>query len=199
MMNNDFIINDRQKQTVEKYIQLLLKWNEKINLIGKSTINDIWNRHILDSAQLIKYLSFSEIQNSLCADFGTGAGLPGIILSILGVKNITLIEKSIQKCNFLKEAVKISNNHINIINDNIFNIKNKKFDIIFSRALANLNDLLTLVKPFCKTNTRCIFLKGQKWNDELKEAKKYHDFSFNVYDSDTSDEGKILILTNLLV
>ena len=152
-----------ENKNIKKYIDLLLYWNaNKINLIGKSTIDDIENRHILDSAQLLDLLTEEEKNNSLCADFGTGAGFPGVILSILGVKNMTLIEKSIQKCNFLKEAIKFSPNKINILNENINNIKDVKFDIIFSRALADLNTLLYMVEPFLKNNTKCIFLKGKK-------------------------------------
>ena len=85
-----------QQGQLENYIKLLLEWNNKINLIGKSTIDDLWSRHIVDSAQLMKFLSEEDLKNCKCADFGTGAGFPGIVLSILGVKNMTLIEKSIQ-------------------------------------------------------------------------------------------------------
>ena len=130
------LINKEQEVILNKYINLLLGWNNKINLIGKSTENDIWNRHILDSAQLINFLNKNELELVICADIGTGAGLPGIVLSILGIKSMVLIEKSPLKCNFLKEAVKISPNNIEIINDNISNILNRKFDIVFSRALS---------------------------------------------------------------
>ena len=193
-MKNNFIINEEQQKQLENYIKLLLEWNNKINLIGKSTIDDLWNRHIVDSAQLIKFLSEDELENCKCADFGTGAGFPGIVLSILGIKNMTLIEKSIQKCNFLKEVVKFSNNKINILNKNINDVKTKKFDIIFSRALASLDELLFMVKPFVKGNTRCIFLKGRKIEDELVEAKKHHNFEYELFDSETSVDGKIVII-----
>ena len=115
---NDLLAINRNK--IDNYIQLLLKWNNRINLIGKSTIDDLWNRHIVDSAQLINFLTDEEIKNAVCADFGSGAGFPGIILSMLGLKHMTLIEKSIQKCNFLREAIKFSDNKIDIINKNIF-------------------------------------------------------------------------------
>ena len=193
-MMNSFIINEEQQRQLENYIKLLLEWNNKINLIGKSTIDDLWNRHIVDSAQLMKFLSEEELKNCKCADFGTGAGFPGIVLSILGVKNMTLIEKSIQKCNFLKEAVKFSGNKIDILNKNINDVKTKKFDVIFSRALASLNELLFIVKPFVKNNTKCIFLKGKKIEEELVEAKKHHNFEYELFDSETSEEGRVVIV-----
>ena len=185
----------QNNEALQKYIELLLYWNNnKINLIAKSTEDEIENRHILDSSQLLNLLTDEEKENANCADFGTGAGFPGLVLSILGVKHMTLMEKSVQKCNFLKEAIKFSPNSVNIINNDINTIKNIKFDIIFSRALANLNKLLFMVKPFLKKNTRCIFLKGKKVFDELEEAKKYHNFEYELFDSKTSDEGKILVL-----
>lgn len=194
IMKNDVIINGEQQKRLENYVKLLLEWNNKINLIGKSTINDLWNRHIVDSAQLIKFLNEEELKNCKCADFGTGAGFPGIVLSILGVKNMTLIEKSIRKCNFLREAVKFSSNKINILNKNISDVKTKKFDIIFSRALASLDELLFMVRPFIKNNTKCIFLKGKKIEEELAETKKHHNFEYELFDSETSGDGKIIII-----
>ena len=182
---------------IEKYVDLLLEWNKKINLIGKSTIEDIYNRHILDSKQLLKFFTKEELENLIFADFGTGAGIPGVILSISGVKNIYLVEKSFRKSQFLNEAKKISDNKITVINKNIFDIKDIKFDIIVSRALAPLNELLKMVKPFCKSNTKCVFLKGKKILEEIKEAKKEANFEYKLFDSETSNEGRIIIIEKL--
>ena len=182
---------------IEKYIDLLLEWNKKINLIGKSTIEDIYNRHILDSKQLLKFFTEEESESSVFADFGTGAGIPGVILSISGVKNIYLIEKSFRKCQFLNEAKKISDNKITVINKNIFDIKDIKFDIIVSRALAPLNELLKMVKPFCKKDTKCVFLKGKKILEEIEKARKEFNFDYKLFDSETSNEGRIIIIEKL--
>lgn len=179
---------------IREYVDLLLKWNEKINLIGKSTIEDIYNRHILDSKQLLKFFTEKELESSVFADFGTGAGIPGIILSIYGVKNIYLIEKSFRKSQFLNEAKKISDNKITVINKNIFDIKDIKFDIIVSRALAPLDELLKMIKPFCKKNTKCVFLKGKKILEEIEKAKKEFNFDYRLFDSETSSEGKVIIV-----
>lgn len=182
---------------LNEYVNLLLEWNKKINLIGKSTIEDIYIRHIKDSTQLLKFLSETELKNSVFADFGTGAGIPGIILSICGIKKIYLLEKSPRKCEFLNEARKISNNSISIINKNIFDIKNIKFDIIVSRALAPLDELLNMVYPFCKKNTKCILLKGKKTNEEIVLALKKFNFEYELFNSETSNEGKIIIINKI--
>lgn len=175
----------------------MLEWNKKINLIGASTIDDIHNRHILDCKQILDYVSEDEMNNCCFGDFGSGAGLPGIILSIYGVKNIYLLEKSYRKCEFLNEAKKISDNKISIINGNIFELKHLKFDIIVSRALASLDKLFTMVQPFLKANTKCIFLKGEKYNIEIEEALKTWNFKYELHDSKTSDSGKVVIVKNI--
>lgn len=191
------LINKEQEVILNKYVNLLLDWNNRINLIGKSTEIDILNRHILDSAQLINFLNKNELELAICVDIGTGAGLPGIVLSILGVKNMALIEKSPLKCNFLKEAVKISPNNIEIINNNISNILNRKFDIVFSRALANLSKLLSYSINLLNNDGKCIFLKGKKLNEELNEAQKLYNFDYKIEKSLTSEEGNIICISNI--
>lgn len=188
-----------QNAKLKEYVELLLRWNQKINLIGKSTESDIWNRHILDSAQLMNLLTENNLNQFNCVDIGTGAGLPGVVLSILGVKNITLVEKSPLKCNFLKEAKKVSENHIEIINDTIENISDRKFDIMFSRALADLNRLLGYSIKLLKTDGKCIFLKGRKLKEELVMAKKLYDFEYTMKKSLTSDEGTVILIKNVRV
>ena len=185
------------KQKLQEYISLLLDWNKKMNLIGQSTIEDIYNRHIKDSTQLLKFISKEEMENSVFADFGTGAGIPGIILSICGVKKIYLLEKSPKKCEFLYEAKKISNNNISIINKNIFDVKDIKFDIIVSRALAPLDELLKMIYPFFKKDSKCIFLKGKKINEEIILAQKKFNFEYELFDSETSNEGKVVIIKKI--
>ena len=185
------------EQKLLRYKNLLLQWNKKINLIGDSTIDDFDNRHIKDSLQLLKFFSEKQLKESSFVDLGTGAGIPGIILSIVGVKNMTLVEKSIQKCNFLKEAVKISDNYIKIINKNIYEIQNLKFDFIISRALANLTELIKMSKIFYKKNTQCIFLKGQKYQQELEMAQQQFKFNVELYDSETSKESRVLVIGNI--
>ena len=80
------------------------------------------------------------------------------------------------------------------MNKNINDVKTKKFDIIFSRALASLDELLFMVKPFVKNNTKCIFLKGKKTQEELVEAKKNHNFEYELFDSETSKEGRVVVI-----
>ena len=100
-ITNFYPISVSEIEKLESFVAILLKYNQEYNLIGKSTIDDIWHRHILDSAQLLQYI---KNKDSVVGDFGSGAGFPGVVLSILGVKEVHLIEKSFRKCEFLKLA-----------------------------------------------------------------------------------------------
>ena len=186
-------INENTFKQINDYVNFLLLYNKKINLISKSTENDIWNRHIIDSIQIIKLI---DNFNFKIADIGSGAGLPGIPLSIIGIKEIDLYEKSYRKCEFLEKAKKFSSNKIVIKNKNLNNIDNKIYDIIVSRALANINILLQYCIKLSKKNTQLIFLKGKKINEEILESKKYWNFEYELFDSITSNEGKIIKIKN---
>ena len=184
---------EKNKIRLTKYVDFLIEYNNKINLIGKSTINDIWDRHITDSLQLVKNIDNYNIK---IADLGSGAGLPGIPLSIIGIKEVHLFEKSVRKCEFLEQAKNFSNNKIVVRNENLNEIKKENFDIIVSRALADLNTLLYFSKNLSTKSTKLLFLKGKKIYNEIEEAKKYWHFDYKLIDSITSNEGKIIEITS---
>ena len=128
---------------------------------------------------------------------GTGAGLPGIVLCISGCKNVTLVDSNCKKINFLNLVKKEMNLSVKIILERLENLNYLKFDIITSRALANLNKLLSYSQKFMKKNTLLIFLKGKTVNEELKEAQKKWIFQFQKYKSISDSRGTILIIKNL--
>lgn len=181
-------------ERLKSFINLLLNYNQQYNLIGKSTVEDVWNRHILDSAQLLKYI---KNENLVVGDFGSGAGFPAIILSILGIKEVHLIEKSFRKCEFLQVAAKISSNKIFIHQKKVEEIKNLSFDILTSRAFAPLVDLIPIIKPFLKKDGHGIFLKGKNFENEINLAKKNNKFDYNIHSSLSSKEGRVLIINNI--
>jgi 16S rRNA (guanine527-N7)-methyltransferase len=181
----------KNQQQLVSYVDFLLEYNKKINLIGSSTTNNVWDRHIKDCLQIEKLI---QNKNVKLADLGSGAGLPGLLLSIDSIREVHLFEKSPQKCIFLKQASKFSNNKIVIRNENLHDVKDNTFDIITSRALGNLTLLLDLSNNLRKKNTLLIFLKGKKIYDEINETKKKYIFNYKLYDSITSDEGKIIVI-----
>lgn len=187
-------LNNSQEKKLEEFVELLLNRNQNFNFIGNSTISDIWNRHILDCTQLLKYI---EDDNLKFGDFGSGAGLPGIILSILGLKEIHLIEKSFRKCEFLREAKLISNHKIFVQNSKLEDLKNLEFDCIISRALAPLPKLLDYSSKFLAKEGFCLFLKGKNLQSEIIESKKDFNFEYELYPSITSQESNIIRLKKI--
>lgn len=188
-------LSTEQIERLDSFVSLLLGCNAQYNLIGKSTESEIWERHIVDSAQLLKYLDDLDL---LGADFGSGAGFPGMVLSILGLKKIYLIEKSFRKCQFLEQARKISPNQVFIEQKTIEELSSDlNFGLIFSRALAPLDNLLGMVKPFMKDDTRALFLKGQNLSKELALAKNNNQFIYTIYPSVTSPESGVIVIEKL--
>lgn len=188
-------LNNIPRETIEalkKYQSLVLKWNKAINLVSCNTEIEFWTRHILDSLQLIKYI---KNLNSHIVDIGSGAGLPGIVLSIAGVKNVTLIESDERKVAFLLQATKCSNNKINIINDRIENIV-LECDILTSRAFASLEKIFAYTKNIV-VKDKYLLLKGQGYQEEIDNVKKKWLFYHLTYDSMTSNNSKIIEISNL--
>ena len=189
-----YSINTKQEETFDKYIELLGDYCKHTNLVGKSTMSNPWKNHILDSLQILPFL---ENKNYEILDMGTGAGFPGSILSIAGCKNVTLIDSNGKKINFLKIAKKKLNLKTNIVLGRIENLNNLKFDIITSRALANLNKLLSYSQKFIKKNTLLIFLKGKTVNEEIEDAKKFWKFDLKKNQSISDSRGSLIFIENL--
>lgn len=190
------------RETYDKLITFqntVLKWNDKINLISKTSAENIWNRHIIDSLQLIKFI---ESKDLVLYDFGSGAGFPAIVLAIAGKQffpnlKITLIESIGKKAMFLNEVKNILNLDINILQNRIEKTNLPKANIITSRALASLDKLLYYAEPFCDKNTKLIFPKGEKWQEELKTAQQKWRFEYTSFSSETNKNSCILIIKNI--
>ena len=162
---------DVSRETQERlaaYVALLTKWNAKINLVGPATLPDVWRRHILDSAQIHDLVMGA----GTLVDLGSGAGLPGLILAILGGPQVHLIESDARKCAFLHEAARVTATTVTIHNKRIEAAPAIEADIVTARALAPLAQLLDHAIRFLKPGGKCVFLKGARQADELTEARK---------------------------
>ncbi|WP_342267336.1 16S rRNA (guanine(527)-N(7))-methyltransferase RsmG [Candidatus Tisiphia endosymbiont of Empis tessellata] len=177
---------------LEKYQSLTLKWNKTINLVSCNTEREFWVRHILDSLQLMKYINN---QNIHLIDVGSGGGFPGIVLSIAGIKNVTLVESDVRKSIFLLQASKISTNKVNVVNQRIENIK-LDCDILTSRACAQLEKIFVYTQHINVRNKYLLF-KGEQYQKEIEIAKKRWSFCHSMYDSETSNNSKILEISNI--
>ena len=184
---------------LETFQKMVLEWNNKFNLISKSSEKDVWQRHIIDSLQLQQFINSND---KILYDMGSGAGFPALVLAIIGKEKfpnlqISLIESIGKKVIFLNEVKNTLNLNINVIQDRIENLKLPKADIITSRALASLDKLLKYAFPFCNKNTKLVFPKGEKWQEEIATAQKEWNFDFEIFPSQTSQTGKILYIKNI--
>ncbi|WP_341756867.1 MULTISPECIES: 16S rRNA (guanine(527)-N(7))-methyltransferase RsmG [unclassified Candidatus Tisiphia] len=177
---------------LKKYQSLTLKWNKTINLVSCNTEREFWVRHILDSLQLMKYINN---QNIHLIDVGSGGGFPGIVLSIAGIKNVTLVESDVRKSIFLLQASKISTNKVNVVNQRIENVK-LDCDILTSRACAQLEKIFVYTQHINVRNKYLLF-KGEQYQKEIEIAKKRWSFCHSMYDSETSNNSKILEISNI--
>ena len=168
-------ISDKQIEKFFDYMNLLLEWNEKINLTAITEPEDIILKHFVDCATILKYIK----DEDKIIDIGTGAGFPGIPLKILNEKlDITLMDSLNKRINFLNEII----NKLNLKNNVAINARAKelarnkgyreKFDIATSRAVANLSTLSEYMLPFVKKNGMVISMKGSNIEEEVKNAKK---------------------------
>ena len=185
-------VSDETFQKFSDYYDLLLKWQIKINLIG-NLYDDIWSRHFLDSVQIIKLIPDT---NSKILDIGSGAGFPGMVLSILGY-DVTLVESDTKKTTFLSEVKRITKTNAKILNMRIESILKNNFDFITSRACADLDTLLEYVHPSVSHGTECIFHKGKNHLKEISDAEKKWCFQFEINPSITDSDGVILKLSNI--
>lgn len=174
------------------YVTLLQSWNERINLVGRNTMGDIWRRHILDSAQLYPLLP---ARTRVLVDLGSGAGVPGLVLAIMGVPEVHLIESDQRKAAFLREAVRVTGVAAQVHPERIEKLPGFAADVITARALADLTSLLELSEKFRQPRTLCLFLKGELAREEL-EATSRSCFSFKAEDvpSRSDPSGSILKL-----
>lgn len=180
-------------KALEQFQLLALKWNKSINLVSSSTVEEFWTRHICDSLQLMQYIENKDIR---LIDVGSGAGFPGLVLSIAGIKNVILIEADIRKAAFLYQASKISNNKVQIINQRIEEIK-LNCDIFTCRAVAPLQKILSYGKNIT-VNNKYLLLKGAEAQKEINDARKEWSFCCVVHDSITSKSGKILEISEVI-
>jgi 16S rRNA (guanine527-N7)-methyltransferase len=185
---------------LEEYVVLLKKWNKSINLVSANDVDNIWEKHILICAELIKYISDLDIK---VIDLGSGSGLPGIVLSIMGVKQIVLIEANTKKASFLLQASKISDNFVEVINDRIEN-QQLNCDIIVARALASMEKLLDFTKYINFTDSM-LLIKGLEPEKEMyskeicpQKISFLNKFSFDISTSQYNKNSSIVIVKKII-
>jgi len=178
---------------LRRYEALLLEWRPRVNLVGLSTLPDLWHRHFLDSAQLLPLLP----SPGGLIDLGSGAGFPGAVLAAMGVRDVHLIESDGRKCAFLEELNRSLGLGMTVHRDRIEQMAAWEASCLTSRALAPLARLLDWSEPFIGPETICLFLKGRSVDEELTEASKAWNMTVECLPSRTSPTGTVLRLTQV--
>ena len=200
-------ITDEQLEKFYRYMELLLEWNEKINLTAITETDEVILKHFIDSMTVFKYL----VESKNIIDVGTGAGFPGIPIAIMNQnKNITLLDSLNKRIIFLNEVCsELKINNIKTYHGRAEEFGHnkqhrEKYDIAISRAVANMTTLVEYLIPFIKVGGRCICMKGNDIEEELEQAKfaikelggKIEKVeSFNLPNSDM--ERNIIIITKI--
>ena len=191
---SEFVLNKTQVDKIDYYLSSIIEHNKHTNLVGKSTIENIWDRHVLDCLQLTKYIINKKLK---ILDLGTGAGLPGVLFSIVGFQKVLMVDSVKKKTDFVRKIIKELSLTAKIQNKRIEKLPTSQHDIIVSRALAPLVKLLTYARMYSNKNTTSLFLKGRNATSEIDIASKVYFFEFEKIKSLSSDDGCVLKINNI--
>jgi len=180
------------------FVALVEKWTAKINLISKSSIPHIWNRHIADSAQLFDLAP----SQGHWVDIGSGGGFPGIVLAILASErqepfSFTLVESDQRKCAFLRTASRELDLGITVKSERIEEIAPLGADVLSARALADLSVLLGFADRHLSADGLALFPKGALWKMEDQDARKQWSYTCEPVKSRTSADAAILSIKEI--
>ena len=192
ILQNQLSFSSKHISDLKIFKNELLTANIKHNLISKSTEINIWHRHILDSAQLVKFIDFSK--GSL-SDLGSGAGFPGLILALFNKNkdfHVKLYEKSPVKRAFLKGISDILSLNIEI-HGNVYE-NSIDTDYIVCRAFKKLEAIIQVSREIAKKSHKLIILKGQNAQEDLKKAFNKEKYDYKLENSITNDDSKIIIV-----
>ncbi len=185
--------------SLKKYEDLLIKHNSGLNLVGKSTINEIWSRHFLDSAQVIDLI---DKNINSCIDIGSGAGFPGLVLALLlkhkkSQVNFKILEKSPKKCNFLKLVSSELGLDTEIICQDIKNIKKINCDFAIARAFKPLPEIFEIIHSKINFSAKLVLFLGAKQSGLLDETSKKWNMEYKQRKSITSSDSLIIEVNKL--
>ena len=188
---------DVSRETMDRlkiYASLLRKWNPAINLVSKSTLENLWTRHFEDSLQIFD-LASSPVDHWV--DLGSGGGFPGIIVALFAEEKgfparVTLVESDARKCVFLRSVLRETQVTAQVINDRVENLSPLNANVVSARALADLSTLFDLAHPHLLSGGYMVFPKGERWEQELETAQTKWKFEYQVAKSKTND-GSVII------
>jgi 16S rRNA (guanine527-N7)-methyltransferase len=180
-------------ERLELYVELLREENERQNLVSAATLDQVWERHIFDSAQLVRY---EPRPGASWVDIGSGAGLPGIVITCLVEGPVTLVEPRRLRAEFLHKVCELLGLRATVLSAKAERVEGR-FDVITARAVANLNDLLKISAHLSTRKTVWALPKGRSGQAELAEASRTCQFEVREEPSCTDPQSTILVLTGV--
>ena len=194
---------DVSRETIDRlhaFADLTLKWTPRINLIAKGTVNEIWDRHIVDSAQLF-LLAPDDFHHWV--DLGSGGGFPGIVMAVIAAEKVpdarfTLIESDQRKATFLRTAIRELDLSATVLAERIESADPQAADIASARALASLDALMPLIRRHISDDGICLLHKGRQAAQEIADASQSWVFDLEERPSLTDPEARILAIKRIL-
>lgn len=186
-------------QVLEDFAALVRKWNSAINLVGKGTLPDLWSRHVVDSAQLFRFLPPSA---KVWLDLGSGGGFPGLVIAALARElapdlRVELVESDLRKATFLRQAAQSLGLSVDVRSERIESLQPIQADVVSARALASLVDLLAYAHSHLRPGGIAVFPKGNRHAEELAEARRSWQFDVEAEPSLSDAGAAILVIRNI--
>ena len=194
ILKNQLGFGDDIIRKLDKFVNAVLKYNLKYNLISKSTIEQVWSRHVLDSAQLVKFINFN-LRKSLI-DLGSGAGFPGMVLAIFNKNNdfhVKLMEKSPVKSKFLLDIAKSLEVNCEVLQKS-YNSHIIDSNYIVARAFKKLPEIMSISREIATKSHKLIILKGKNAQEEINNTSKKYSFEYKLENSMTRKDSKIILV-----
>lgn len=186
-------------QSLRTFCDLVRRWNPAINLVAKSTVADMWNRHLLDSAQIFKFMPMTATS---WLDLGSGAGFPGLVVAILATEHqpelrVTLVESDRRKSVFLNEVIRTLNLPAKVLTQRIDDVAPQAADVVSARALSSLSSLCGHAHRHLADGGIALFPKGVQAQAEIDDARAHWWFGVDSHPSSTDAEATILVLKDI--
>jgi 16S rRNA (guanine527-N7)-methyltransferase len=193
-------VSSETEARLDRYLDLLVEWQAKTNLVAPSTLPNLWTRHVADSLQLLTLAPSAKVW----ADLGSGGGFPGVVLACALAETpgamVHLVERNAKKAAFLREAIRVTGAHGTVHLADIGDIVDRigsRVDCVTARALAPLHQLIGYAEPLVRQGAKALFLKGQDVESELTEATKYWNIEPRLHSSRTGGHGWIVELDRI--
>lgn len=202
LLKSRFNVSRETMARLDRFAHVLEKWNSRLNLVSEDSLGELWDRHILDSAQVLAPVRSR--RGLRWADLGSGAGFPGLVVAMIGPDlisdlSVTLFESSSRKCAFLANVSRETSTPVRIVNTRVREIKAgevdpdaREFDVVSARAVAELSELLRLASGMLAHDGVCLFPKGRGCDREISVARRHWRFSLSRWPSLTDPDARIL-------